>query len=61
MICSIEYQKADGTWWVGHHAIDLRDPERYERLVNQRQPARVRPAIPCTVCGEFHPDGVCLL
>jgi hypothetical protein len=56
-LCSVEYPVGDGTWWMGHKGVDLRDPEAYAAKTG----ARVTPVEPCSICGDEHPDGTCLL
>lgn len=64
--------KGQPGWWIGHHGVDLKDPEAYaEGLRKNGHVARVvdketgeifgQPA--CGMCGEPHEgvDGSCLI
>jgi len=59
------YKRPDGTWWIGHHGVELRDPESYARRLEARGVSvQVLPAEPCRWCDEEHPppyDGGCLI
>jgi len=56
----LEFPREDGTWYLGHKGVALRDPETYARKTG----ARVVPVDTCPVCEALHPppyDGSCLL
>lgn len=69
----VQYRGASGSWWTGHHGIDLKDPEAYAIGLNKRDDCVARivdketgqifghPG--CSMCGLAHEgvDGACLL
>lgn len=56
----LEYPREDGTWFLGHHGVELKDPAAYARKTG----ARVTEVDECPLCEGWHPapfDGSCLL